>query len=137
MHSEPMGKVGFYSSGNGGGRLSCALEASSSQSSVINYTQNEYWREVLIAAKDNTIWLSQVHHIDSTVYHILCLLHSLQIYIGIFYIHTTHICLKNPKSVNQKSHRYDVDIYLYIVCDAYYYIIFIVACVLIYKYKHV
>lgn len=55
----PMGKVEFE---RGGGVGSRALEASSSQSSVINYTQNEYWREALIAAKDNTIWLGQVHH---------------------------------------------------------------------------
>lgn len=44
--------------GVGGGgcrRYSRALEASSSQSSVINYTQNEYTgRGALVAAKDNT-----------------------------------------------------------------------------------
>lgn len=77
----------------------------------------------------------RLHHIP-TKYIAYCTLFK---YISIYYIHTTHICMKNPKSVNRKLRRYDVYIIyilIYYTCAIHIiiYIIFIVACVLIYKY---
>jgi len=53
----------------GAGGCSRVLEASSSQSSVINYTQNEYRREALVATKDNASRLGQVRRLRSYALH--------------------------------------------------------------------